>query len=260
MTLNSELITSAYRESNFVSQSTDLTADEQAEGLALLQGLVLSMPGLLLGHKYKPWHLPWPNRTTTKSGDYPAKFDKLYEDRDVQYPPVNSRVVLRNQSPTTLFMREMPADGDLMQFVDAGFTGDVTLDANGQYFGTSGVVTTVTLNTSVDGGNRLPTRTYLYRQDIASWVQIDTLVYAAEMPYPVEFDDFWTTQLAMRLSPRFGNEPRQITMMRNKDMQNFVRGWYRRDPEDVIVGDAGVNTHQNWGGPANNDDFRTGSR
>ena len=260
MTLNSELIKGAYRESNFTSQGTDLTPDEQTEGLGLLQGLVLSMPGLLLGHKYKPWHLPWPNRTATKSGDHPARFDKGYDDRDVQYPPVNSRVVLRNQSPTTLFLREMPADGDLMQFVDAGFTGDVVLDANGQFFGTSGVETTVTLSTAVAGGNRLPNRTYLYRQDIASWVQIDTLVAGAEMPYPIEFDDFWITQLAMRLSPRFGNEPRQITMMRNKDMQNFVRGWYRRDPVDVIVGDAGVNTSQNWGGPTDPDGYNTGFR
>lgn len=255
MTLNSVLITSAYRESNFVSQSTTLTADEQSEGLALLQGLVLSMPGLLLGHKYKPWHLPWPNRTATKGGDHPARFDKAFDDRDVQYPPVNSRVVLRNQSPTTLYLREMPADGDLMQFVDAGFTGDVTLDANGQYIGTSGVLTTEVLPTSVGGGNRLPTVTLLYRQDIASWVRLDTLIAGAEMPYPVEFDDFWITQLAMRLSPRFGNEPRQITMMRNKDMQNFVRGWYRRDPEDVLVGDAGVNTSQNWGGATDPDGY-----
>lgn len=258
MTLNSELIFSGYRESNFTAQSAVLTSEEETEGLALLQGLVLSMPGLLLGHKYKPWHLPWPNRTATKAGDYPARSDALVDGRDVQYPPVNSRVVLRNQSPTTLYMRQMPADGDLMQFVDAGFLGDVTLDANGQYFGTSGVATTEVLTTAVGGGNRFPTRTYMYRQDIASWVQMDTLLFAGQMPFPVEFDDFWITSLAMRLAPRFGNEPRQITMMRNKDMMNFVRGWYRRDPVDVLVGDAGVNTEQNWNGPADPDRFNTG--
>lgn len=249
MTLNSALIQAGFRESNFVGQSTILADDEQTEGMQLLQSLTLTMPGLILGHKWRNWFIPYPNRTAEKGGDFPARSDREFTDlRYPNYPQTNARVVLRNAAAETLYMPQMPSDGALMQFVDAGFQGDVTLDANGNFFGTSGVATTVTLTTGVAGGNRLPTRTYIYRGDIASWIRLDSLIYNAESAWPAEFDDFWITAMAIRLSPRFGNEPRSATIARYQEMVVFLRGWYRLENQEVLTSADTHNSDQSWGG------------
>lgn len=237
MTLNSTIIEAAYRESNFVGQASDLTAKEQNEGLALLQSLVDSFHGSVVGQKFKPWMIPTPNNTAPESVRFPAApgHPAPINEKDIKYPPIQSRVILRTSTAQTLYFQYAPPDGAIMQIVDAGFTADVTLDANGAFMGESGTDRTETLTPQFPTG-RVPTKTYVYRGDIASWVPITTLVYTGENPYPSEFDDFWITSLAMRLSPRFGNEPRQVTVMRYQEMLVFIRGWYRQMQEAVFAG------------------------
>ena len=237
MTLNSTIIADAYRESNFTAQGGVLTADEQTEGLSLLQGLVDSFFGTVVGTRPKPWFIPRPFNTSPTAAAYPATSvdtDRGY--RQDSYPPANSRVILRNTAAQTIYFQTMPQDGAMMQIVDAGFTADVTLDANGMFFGVSGTDTTETLTTSVAGGSRVPTKTYVFRGDIASWVPIDDLTYDGQLPFPAEFKDFFVTYLAMRLAPRFGNEPAQITMLRAKEMLSFCRAWYHQSIESVGTG------------------------
>jgi len=237
MTLNSNIIADAYRESNFTAQGGVLTADEQTEGLSLLQGLVDSFFGTVVGTRPKAWFLPRLNNTAPNAVAYPANsVDTDRGHRQDNYPPSNSRVILRTTSPQTIYFQMIPQDGAMMQVVDAGFTADVTLDANGVFFGVSGTDTTVTLTTSVAGGSRVPTKTYVFRGDIASWVPIDDLTYDGQLPFPAEFRDFFVTYLAMRLAPRFGNEPAQITMLRAKEMLSFCRAWYHQSIESVGTG------------------------
>lgn len=247
MTLNSTIITAAYRESNFTSQGGTLTTEEQTEGLALLQSLVDSFHGIVVGTRLKPWYNPYPFNSSPDVRNYPASAGQYatLSEKDLAYPPANSRVFLRTTTAKTIYFQYAPEDGALMQIIDAGFTGAITLDANGMFFGTSGVDRSVTLNPAVGGGSRVPKRTYMFRGDLAAWVQLDNLVYTGENPFPAEFDDFWITLLAMRLAPRFGNEPVSVTMLRNKEMLVFARGWYRQTAE-AIVGDAGTPTDQSW--------------
>lgn len=250
MTLNSTLITNAYRESNFTGQGATLTTEEQTEGLQLLQSLTDSFFGLIVGTKPKPWFVPYPFNTSPEQGNYPAVPGDagLRDRRDVNYPPPNSRVFLRNAEAHTVYFQYQPEDGALMQIVDAGFTADVTIDGNGMFIGDTGTNKTETIPPS--SPSRLPPRTYVFRGDIASWVQTSDLIYAGENPFPAAFDDYWVTALAMRLAPRFGNMPNEVTMLRNKDMLNFIRGEYRQT-EEAVIGDAGLPTKQShtyWAG------------
>jgi hypothetical protein len=241
MTLNSTIIAAGYRESNFTAQGGTLTAEEQTEGLALLQSLTDSFFGLIVGTRPKAWYIPSPNNTSPDAVSYPADtVADVRGTRDERYPPANSRVILRTTTPQTIYFQTMPQDGAMMQIVDSGFQADVTLDANGVFFGVSGTDTTETLTTSFSGGSRVPTRTYVYRGDLAAWVQINTLSYSVENPFPAEFDDFWITYLAMRLAPRFGNTPNQVTLLRAKEMLVFVRNWYHQSIEALGNGPDGA--------------------
>lgn len=248
MTLNSNIIADAYRESNFTAQGGVLTADEQAEGLTLLQGLVDSFFGTVVGTRPKAWFLPRLNNTSPVAAQYPAtSVDTDRGHRQDNYPPANSRVILRTTSPQTIYFQMIPQDGAMMQIVDAGFTADVTLDANGVFFNASGTDTTVTLTTSVAGGSRVPTKSYVFRGDIASWVPLTDLTYDGELPFPAEFRDFFVTYLAMRLAPRYGNEPAQVTMLRAKEMLVFCRNWYHQSIESVGTGSP--SSEQTYGSP-----------
>ena len=73
MTLNSTIITAAYRESNFTGQGATLTDDEQSEGLQLLQSLTDSFFGLIVGTKAKPWYVPAEWNTAPTAANYPAQ-------------------------------------------------------------------------------------------------------------------------------------------------------------------------------------------
>ena len=97
MTLTSDIITAAYRESKFKGQGQTLTALEQSEGLAMLQSLVDSFFGLVVGTKAKPWWVPFKFNTAPEAQNFPAApgNDTLRRGTDINYPPPNSRVFLR---------------------------------------------------------------------------------------------------------------------------------------------------------------------
>lgn len=238
MTLNSTIITAAYRESNFTGQAATLTTEEQTEGLQLLQSLVDSFFGLVVGTKAKPWFIPQEYHTSPEAGNFPAApGDTSFANANAeQYPPPNSRVFLRNTTAETVYMQYKPEDGAFMEFVDAGFTADVTIDGNGMFIGETGVSYIDNMVTGFGGGSRTPRRNYVFRGDIASWVRTDALVYGAENPFPSDIDDFWITALAARLAPRFGNMPNEVTLMRLKDMTVYARGKYRQTEETLGIG------------------------
>jgi hypothetical protein len=245
MTLNSTLIQAAFREVNFIEQGATPTTDEQTEALRLLQSLVDSLMGSTVGIKYRPWHIPDPFNTAPDNRRYPAISDSpnVKAVRDLAYPPMQSRVILRNDTVQTLYFQSQPLDGAIMSIVDAGFTANVTLDANGMFFGTSGLTRTEVIEPRAEGRNL--TREYVFREDTASWNQTSALTYGGEMPYPSQFDDYWITALALRLTPSFGAKQAEVTMGRFKEMTSFIRGWYRQHQE-VLIGDAGTPSEQSF--------------
>ena len=227
MTLNSEIIQDAFRETNMVGMGNVATTEEQTEALALLQRLVNTVMASVVGVKYRPWFVPTPFHTAPKRRQYPANSAHFEETSnfDIAYPPINSRVVLRNTQAQTIYMPAEPIDGATMSFVDVGFGADVTIDGNGMFFGTEGRDTTDVFATRTEG--RGPTRQYLFREDTASWNLLSDLTLTGEMPFPELFDEYWITVLAIRLQPRFGAKNLEVTLGRAKDMTLLLRGWYR---------------------------------
>lgn len=246
MTTNSTLITAAFREANYIGQGQTPTTEEQTEALRLLQSMVDSLQGSVIGIKYKPWYVPFPFHTAPKTIKNPAIYSgevNAHTDRDQQYPPIQSRAIMRNTQPHTLYLQYQPLDGATFSIVDAGFTGVVTLDANGMFFETDANDTTVTIEPRAEGRN--PTREYVFREDTASWNQVNNLVLEGEMPYPTQFDDYWITGLALRLASSFGAKQVEVTMVRFREMSSFLKGWYRQHQE-VLIGTAGTPTEQSY--------------
>jgi hypothetical protein len=68
----------------------------------------------------------------------------------------------------------------------------------------------------------------MYRSDTGNWVKIEELEEADEMPFPSEFDDYFTMMLAVRLNPRYGQtlSPDGAAMLRR--WKNALRNRYRR--------------------------------
>lgn len=243
MTLTSEIISLAYREANYkaVGDSTP-TANESTEALALLQALSDSFFGMIVGTKLKSWYLPWPQKTASVAANFPADPGYILPDNPL-YPPANVRIMAKNTTAKTVFFQFQPEDGALMEYVDVGHTATLTLDANGALFGLTGGDTTVTFTSDFPTNRNAPKR-WIYRADAGSWVEIGTLATDEEMPYPTWFNDYWITALAIRLSPRFGNEPRMVTMKREQDMKVFLRGMYEQMAPAIIGSPVGRHSLQ----------------
>ena len=245
MTLASDIISRGYREANFSAISASPTPDESTEGLALLQSLMDSFFPLVVGTKARLWQVPFPQRTAPQEHAYPAYpgDQALRTPLNPLYPPLNTRMLVKTTTETTIWFQDNAQDGAMMAYTDLGHTADVILDANGALFGTTGFASTQTITPRAPD-SRNPQKTWVFRADYGSWVEIPTLATTTEIPFPTTFDDYWVTEMAMRLAPRFGNDPRQITLLRNKEMKVYIREQYLQHEE--VLGAAVEPTSQSY--------------
>lgn len=249
MTTASDIISRAYRESNYRAIGDTPSADEQTEGLALLQSIVDSLFAMVAGIKPMMWYVPRPQLTAPTAANYPALPGDagILLHNDVKYPPANSRLLMKNTDATTVYFQYQPQDGALMEYVDVGHTGTVTLAGNGALFSTTGFDGEVVIPSNNPDARNAPRR-WVYRGDYGSWVEIETLTLDSDMPFPTAFDDYFVTGLSIRLSPSMGMDPRQITMIRHQQMTDQIRLQYLQMKE-VLVGNAGLPTEHNyWNG------------
>lgn len=245
MALASEVITLAYREANFKNSIGTPTTEEFTEGLVLLQSIVDSLFGSVVGTKLKSWYIPRPQKTALEAANYPAAPGDAYSagNSALRTPPSNVRLMMKNVTEDErVFFQYQPDDGAVVEYVDVGHEMDVVLDANGALFGLSGSVEEVIIPPLFPAG-RNPPRKWLYRADYGAWLEITNLALTTPMPFPDAFLDYFVTALAIRLSPRFGAEPRQVTLLRFRQMATFVKQQYQQLSE-VVVGNAGIPTLQ----------------
>lgn len=233
MTILSDIITPAYREANFKAQSQTLTAVEQSEGLALLQSLTDSLVAMVIGTRPTPWYIPSPMKTSAKAYNYPAVPGDpgIQPPQDPLYPPPNTRLFLKNTTAEVVYFQYQPEDGAVMEYVDAGHTATVTFDGNGMFFGLTGLDTTYAVTSKSGQVTRNAPIQWVFRGDRAAWVAIETLTADGEMPFPSMFTDYWVTALSIRLAPRFGNDPRETTILRWREMVRFIALQYRQSEE-----------------------------
>ena len=183
MTLVSEIIKAAYRESNLIPLGADPSSNQSTEALDRLNPLVLSTVGREAGDDLEDLNI---------DGDYDQ------ESLLNTWLPANVRLLLNLDEAKSYDLDPYPAEGQRLAFVDVAgnlATYNVVLDGNGRNIEGS---STVTLSTNSDA------RHWLYRADTGNWVKISSLLTSDEMPFPVDFDDYFVIMLAARLNPRYG--------------------------------------------------------
>ena len=107
-------------------------------------------------------------------------------------------VVTGRTGAITITLPEAPQNGARVQVIDADGTFDtysVTVARNGRKL--EGAYANLTLST--EGLNR----TWLYRGDLADWVRVSELELNNDLPFPLEHEDAFVIELAIRMNPVF---------------------------------------------------------
>lgn len=193
MTVVSQIIIDAFRQSNLLALGVAPTTPQSDEALRYLNRIVKSVFGNEVGDQLdafpigrndisRPQGWPWYNQTP------PADW----------FVPKNTRVMLNLEASVSLYLHPLPDDGSRFAVSDPSenvATFNVTIYGNGR---TIEGQPSIVLNT-----NSIAAEWY-YRQDLADWVRYSPLEADDTFPFPEEFDDFFITMLAMRLNPSYG--------------------------------------------------------
>lgn len=219
MTLVSQIIADAYRESNLIAIGASPTAAEETEALRLLNRNIVSMFGHEFGEELTP--LPFGKNNIVTPSDVPFYMDDIIG----YFAPINARLICNLEAPEVVSLHPSPLDGARLEVVDVSEnfnTNSITLTGNGRKIEGATSVTVATAGI---------TRQWFYRDDLGEWVRLSTLIAADESPFPSEFDDLLITGLALRLSPRQGapfSESSQYTMSK---LQKRFRARYTQGRE-----------------------------
>lgn len=217
MTLASDIITRAYRETNLIPAVSTPTTTQQNEALPLLNEQFLGALGFEVGDDLADINIGG----TYDQSAYCAT-----------WVPANVRLVLNQTGARTLSLHPFPYEGQRLAIADAAgnlATYNLILSGNGRQI--EGAAT-VTLSTNGDA------RQWLYRADTANWVKMTALIAGDTIPFPQEFDSFFATRLAMRLSPRYAQGITRETLTELGRIESKMRARYRkpRPPQDMPRG------------------------
>lgn len=193
MTLVSEIITDAYRQSNLLPINTSPTTAQQTEALRYLNRIVSSVFGNEAGENFtsfpigrhninRPQGYPWYNNEP--DGDW--------------FVPKNTRVVLNLESALNLYLHPDPDDGSRFALMDMSnnlSTYNVRVYGNGRL-----IEGATYIDITVNGTDS----EWFYRADTGNWQKYSPLLTSDTFPFPIAFDDFFITMLAMRLNPSYG--------------------------------------------------------
>lgn len=226
MTLASEIISRAYRESNITAIVSSPSTAEQTEALNLLNPLILSVIGNEVGEQLHDINI---------GGSYDqSQFCS-------SWVPENARLVLSLGSTRTFSLHPDPYEGQRLAMADVAgnlATANLVLTGNGRKIEGA---TSLTLSTNS------MTRQWLFRADTANWVKITDLLASDQMPFPEEFDDYFVTRLSMRLNPRNGVSTAQETAEAMQRAERQLRARYRRPRRQQETGAKGLMGQRNNG-------------
>lgn len=221
MTLVSIILSDAFREANIIPLGKALTVNQSAEALRKLNQLFLSIYGDDAGEALQDWPLGNFGREST---EYYLDYTRHTLDR----PPINRRLIAVNDAAETVYLPIQPQDGSRIGIADPyGRLASVplTLDGNGR---TIEAEATLLLNT--DGLYR----DWFYRADLANWMRLTGVTEADQMPFPEEFDIFFTILLAMRLNPGYGRDmDEQSIAMYKGERRKFIARYVQAMPLEI---------------------------
>jgi hypothetical protein len=233
MTLVSDIIQQAYRESNLIPLGASPSSAQSTEALNRLNPLIMASIGTAAGDEFQDINY---------GGDY--------DQSDVidEWVPDNARLLLNLTAAVTLQLDPEPYEGQRLAIADVGSnlaTYNLILDGNGR-----NVEGAATLTLSTDD----LTRQWMYRGDTGNWVRIAPLETSDEMPFPVDFDDFFVITLAARINPRYGQELSAESIDALRGARSRLRARYRRKTFDINT-DPGLVKRSEASGE---DNFNTG--
>ena len=221
MATGSAIVKNAFREGNLIAASAELTADQLAEGLDVLNNFIDTVYGFELGENLFDWPFPPRNNAPTQSR-YPLfPRDESLAARVWPYPPPNVRILLGVDLATTLTLPPAPEDGARLQFVNVG-AQDVAIqvETNGRLFGGSTNPSTTP--------TELHQQRYFYRADLADWVLIETATADAQVPFPPTYDELLELAVLSRLSSRFGRALTPDQVQRHMRLISKLKSQYRQ--------------------------------
>jgi hypothetical protein len=217
-------IKGALRESNLIAIASEPNDNQQTEGLDKLRTLIASVFGYEVG---------------TKLFDFPIgtegtdEFTSSWTSADWAYPPQNVRLMVTDQVAQTIYLPPRPDNGARIGLVDmkgSMATYPITLNAGGRLIeGADSLVV------SIDDANY----EWMYRADTGNWVRLTLIGIDDELPFPIQYDDYFQTMLAMRLNPRYGRSADAQTVATLQRSLGQLRAAYRQQrsvsaPEDVL--------------------------
>lgn len=204
-----DIITDAYRESNLIAISASPTSPQAAEALRRLETLIFSTFGNEVGYDFEDWTV-----VTASNIRKPSGVALTSPEATAWVINPQARLQCNLTAATTLKLDPYPTDGQRLKVIDVlgNFgTNNLTLDGNGRSI--SGNSTLVLSTNDVR-------KEFFYRADLGEWVEINDLELTDAMPFPPDFDDFFTTALAMRLNPRYGRDIPEDAKMRYMSQRN----------------------------------------
>lgn len=237
MTVVSDIITDAYRESNLIGLGVTPNDTEAADGLRRLQAVVSGIMGFDVGEPLNDWPIGLDNV------DIEPAFYNTWNQAIWSRPLQNSRLLFDSQNAQTIYFPQQPSDGARMAAIDVAgnlATYPATLEGNGRLI--DGELS-ATLDT--DGATGI----WFYRADMAQWVTVAPITADGVFPFPSEFDDAFVTMLAMRLNPRYGRAMAAESTAILTDRLGNLRARYRQKqtrPADIGVLNLSVQVYNTW--------------
>ena len=195
MTTARDIVTQALREGGILALGETAGADSLDEGLQRLNVLVRGLLGYDLGEALTVINLGL-NGITTSYGIA----EDMTSEVSSSYLPSNSYIHANLSAAQTVYLDPNPDDGARIAVLDLSgnfSTAPLTIDANGKKIESSGTLTLNTDSTNTE---------WFYRKDLGTWVKVSLLAASDPLPFPLEFDDYFVTTLAFRLSRRYGQE------------------------------------------------------
>jgi len=219
VTVISSIITDAFREGNILPLGKEPTTLQAGEALRLINQLFKAVYGDEAGEGLTDWPL----------GDF-GQVNPFYTIPDDQRrrPTINKRLVAINEAAIDVYLPVYPQDGARMGIADPYgrlATVPVTLNGNGRRIEDQAYI--------VLNENGM-SREWFYRADLGQWVRLTSKIATDEMPFPDDFDIFFTILLALRLNPRYGREmDAQSQAIFKGQKQSFVARYAQAMPLQV---------------------------
>lgn len=216
MTTVGRIVERAFRETNMLALGQNPAPAQAAEAVEILAEVVASVYGFDAGERLNPF--PYGQNNINSPPGFP--FSQLPPGQ--WWLPLNCRLMLNLQETFLFDLHPMPEDGSRFGILDESnnlATYNVTVRGNGR---------------RIDGATQLVVNQdgfngeWFYRADLGEWKRVTPLTAADEFPFPPEFDTWFVTMLAMRLSPKYGRDITQATSAAMDRWHTLFKARYRQ--------------------------------